>query len=158
MIYNYYFMWTNWMVTFSSGVATVYLCWLTSWRQCCRWQWYKLNSPSENYPIQHVANIDVLGSLLFGVDPLVYTSCMTTFSAECLHRLRPSSDTRLDNAAWKAACHAGVTLHRPTHRGCLAGAPKRRNIPVITTSRLATLTKPRVTSRGNNNIQVPCGK
>ena len=45
----------------------------------------------------------------------VYTSRMTTFSAECLHRLRPRSDTRLDNAAWRAACDAGVALHRPTH-------------------------------------------
>ena len=40
----------------------------------------------------------------------VYTSRMTTFSA----RLRPRSDTRLDNAAWRAACHAGVTVRRPT--------------------------------------------
>ena len=31
-------------------------------------------------------------------------------------------------------------------------------ISVITTSRLTTLTKPPVTSWGNNNIQVPCGK
>ena len=35
---------------------------------------------------------------------------------------------------------------------------KQRNISVITTSHLTTLTKPPVTSRGNNNIQVPCGK
>ena len=51
-----------------------------------------------------------------------------------------------------------MALHRPTHRGCRAGAHKRRNIPVITTSRLTTLTKPPVTSRENSNIQVPCGK
>ena len=88
----------------------------------------------------------------------MYTSRMTTLSAECLHRLRPRSDTRLDNAAWRAACVAGVALHRPTHRGCRAGAHKQRTIPVITTSRLTTLTKPPVISRGNNNIQVPCGK
>ena len=46
---------------------------------------------------------------------------------------------------------------RPTHRGCRPGAHKRRNISVIT-SRLTTLTKTPVTCRGNNNIQVPCGK
>ena len=37
-------------------------------------------------------------------------------------------------------------------------AHKRRNIPVITTSRPTTLTKPPVTSWGNNNTQVPCEK
>ena len=88
----------------------------------------------------------------------VYTSRMTTFSVECLHRLRPRSDTRLDNATWRPAGDAGVALHRPTHRGCRAGAHKQRTIQVITTSRLTTLTKPPVTFRGNNNIQVPCGK
>ena len=88
----------------------------------------------------------------------VYMSRIATFSAECLHCLRPRSDTRLDNAAWRAAFDAGVALHRPTHRGCRVGAHKQRTIPVITTSCLTTLTKPPVTSRGNNNIQVPCGK
>ena len=86
----------------------------------------------------------------------VYTSRMTTFTAECLHRLRPCNDTRVNNAIWRAACHAGVALHRSAHRGCRAGAHKRRNIPVVTTSRLATLTKSAVISRGNNNTQVPC--
>ena len=83
---------------------------------------------------------------------------MTPFSAECLHRLHPSSDTRLDNAAWRAACEAGVALHRPTRRGCRAGAHKQRTLPVITTYRLTTLTKSPVTSRGDNNLQVPCEK
>ena len=80
----------------------------------------------------------------------VYTSRMATFSAECLYRLRPRSDTRLDNAAWRTACDAGVALHRTTH----GAAHKQMTISVITTSRLTTP----VTSRGNNNIQVPCGK
>ena len=48
-----------------------------------------------------------------------------------------------------------VGLYRPTHRGCCAGT---HNIPVITTSRLTTLTKPPVITRDNNNIQFPCGK
>ena len=30
-----------------------------------------------------------------------------------------------------AIVDAGVAFHRPTHRGCRAGAPKQRNIPVI---------------------------
>ena len=41
---------------------------------------------------------------------------------------------------------------------CLAGAHKRRNIPVITTSHLITFTKPSVMSRGSNIKQVPYGK
>ena len=60
----------------------------------------------------------------------------------------------------------GFLIHKNTVNcilGCRpissrAGAHKQRTIPVITTSRLTMLTKPPVTSRGNNNIQVPCGK
>ena len=84
----------------------------------------------------------------------VYTSRLTTFTSECLHRLRPSRDSRLNNTACRAACVAGVALHRPTHRGCRAGAHKPRKIPAIITSRPPTLTKPPLSSRGNN-IQVP---
>ena len=50
----------------------------------------------------------------------VYTSRMTTFKAECLHRLRPCRHTRPNNAARRAGFDAGVALHRPTYRGCRA--------------------------------------
>ena len=84
---------------------------------------------------------------------------MTTFSAEWLHRLRLWRDTRLNNAAWRAAWMQGWhSTDPPTHRGCRVGPHKGRNIPVIITSRLTKLTKPPVISRGNNNVQVPCGK
>ena len=75
----------------------------------------------------------------------VYPSRMITFTAECLHRLRPCRDTRLNNAAWRAACDAGVALHRPTHRGCRAGAHKQRNIPVVVMSRPTTAIPLKVT-------------
>ena len=42
---------------------------------------------------------------------------------------------RLNNAAGRAACEAGVGLHRPTHRGCRWGARKQRPIHVIVSTR-----------------------
>ena len=36
--------------------------------------------------------------------------------------------SRLNNDAWQSACHAGVALNRPTHRGCRTGAHKHRRM------------------------------
>ena len=48
---------------------------------------------------------------------IVYTPILTK---DYLYRLRRSrhSHIRLNSAACRAACEAGVTLHRPTHQGC----------------------------------------
>ena len=92
-------------------------------------------------------------------------------SGHCLHthigqyRLRPSGHRhfRLSNAVWRAACEAGVALHRPTHRGCRGGARKQRPIRVIVSARPTAPAKPvprvrHLTRTNNYNIQVPCGK
>ena len=65
---------------------------------------------------------------------IVYTPILTH---DYLYRLRPSghSHLRLNNAAWRAACEAGVALLRPTHRGSRGGARKQRPIHVIVSTR-----------------------
>ena len=65
---------------------------------------------------------------------IVYTPILTQ---DYLYRLQPSghSHFRLNNAAWRAACEAGVALHRPIHRGCRGGARKQRPTNVIASTR-----------------------
>ena len=60
-----------------------------------------------------------------------------TLTRDHLYRLRPSGHrhSRLNSAAWRAACEAGVVLQRPTHRGCRGGAHKQRPIRVIVSAR-----------------------
>ena len=65
---------------------------------------------------------------------IIYTPILTQ---DYLYRLRPSghSHFRLNSAAWRATCEAGVALHRPTHRGCRGGARKQRPTHVIVSTR-----------------------
>ena len=70
---------------------------------------------------------------------IVYTRSLTR---ECLHWLRLSRHIRLNNAAWRAACEAGVALHRSTHRGTRGGALKRRFIRVIVSVQSTMSAKP----------------
>ena len=72
---------------------------------------------------------------------IVYTPTLTR---DHLYRLRPSGHRhcRLNSAAWRAACEAGVALQRPTHRGCRGGARKQRPIRVIVSSRPTAPAKP----------------
>ena len=93
---------------------------------------------------------------------IVYTPTLTR---DHLYRLRPSGHrhSRLNSAAWRAACDAGVALHRPTHRGCRGGARKQRPIRVIVSAGTTAPAKPvprvrHLTRTNNYNIQVPCGK
>ena len=73
----------------------------------------------------------------------VTIAARTVYTAECLHCFRISRTTRLNNAAWRAACNAGVALHQPTRRGCRGGdAHKQRWIMVIKYARPTTPTKP----------------
>ena len=72
---------------------------------------------------------------------------MTTLTTEILtterlHCLRPSRSFRLDNAAWRAAYNAGVTLHQPTRRGCRGGARLHRSIHTIVSTRPTPSAKP----------------
>ena len=67
-----------------------------------------------------------------------------TLTRDHLYRLRPSGHRhcRLNSAAWRAACDAGVALQRPTHRGCRGGARKQRPIRVIASARPTAPAKP----------------
>ena len=83
---------------------------------------------------------------LCDIDNLAVSHVLPEQSGHCLHahpdprlpyRLRPSghSHFRLNNAAWRAACEAGVALHRPNRRGCRGGTRKQRPIHVIVSTR-----------------------
>ena len=74
---------------------------------------------------------------------IAYTPILTP---DCLYRLRPSghSQFRLNNAAWRTACEAGVAPHRPTHRVCRRGARKQRPIPVVVSTRPTAHDNPEV--------------
>ena len=45
----------------------------------------------------------------------------STMTGEYLYCLRTTTHVRLNHAAWRSACDAGVALRRPTHRGCGGG-------------------------------------
>ena len=76
---------------------------------------------------------------------IIYTPILTQYY---LYRLRRSghSHFRLNRAAWRAACEAGVALHRPNRRGSRGGARKQRPIFVIVSMR------PTVAPSGTNCI------
>ena len=55
---------------------------------------------------------------------------MTAYEIQFLRHLQFDRCTGLNNAAWSAACNAGVALRRPTHCGCRWGVHKLRRTQV----------------------------
>ena len=55
---------------------------------------------------------------------------MTAYARQLLRHLQFDRCDRLNKAAWRAACNAGVALRRSTHRGCRGGVHKLRRTPV----------------------------